>query len=269
MIRGDEKCCAKPVMTYHHDVQNFIDLAQRTERPEDLYGLMQDVTREIGFDHFALIHHGAPPAGAQLDGRLVSRAYIGLSDYPAALISGEGRNDAIPEHPILLASQRTVTGFGWDRIDRMITVTSGHRMRVEVERKAGIANGFTVPIHLPRGPGGSCSFAIRPGREVPKANLLAAQLVGAFAFEAACGLAARLDEVPAYRPRQLTPRLRDCIELAAQGKSDWEIARIIGLRETTVATYMQRARERYGVSTRMQVVLMALYDGEIGFNSIR
>jgi LuxR family transcriptional regulator, quorum-sensing system regulator CciR len=58
------------------------------------------------------------------------------------------------------------------------------------------------------------------------------------------------------------------VVLAARGKSDWEIARILGLSEATVSTYFKHVRERYHVSTRMQAVLRALYEGAIPFSEI-
>lgn len=256
-------------MAQHHDVQAFVDLSQKVARPEDLHALMQDVTREMGFDHFALVHHVDLRPLGRLDSPVVTRGLIAVSDYPPAWMDRYIRDGIVRDDPVLLASQQTVTGFGWDRIGRMIHVTSAHRALVERTRKAGIVDGFTVPANVPGEPGGSCNFAVGAGREAPRENFLMAQLVGSLAFEAARTLAARVHDVP-ERPRvQLTPRLRDCIELVARGKSDWEIGRILGLSQASVTTYMQRARALYDVPTRVQVVLSALYDGEISFSTIR
>ena len=61
----------------------------------------------------------------------------------------------------------------------------------------------------------------------------------------------------------LTKRERECLTLAANGKNDREIGEILSLSEKTVSTYIQRAKVRYGVSTRIQAVVLALRDGEI------
>ncbi|MBB5720345.1 DNA-binding CsgD family transcriptional regulator [Stakelama sediminis] len=44
----------------------------------------------------------------------------------------------------------------------------------------------------------------------------------------------------------LTRRQRDCLIWAARGKGDWEISRILGVSEETVAKHFRAACERYG-----------------------
>lgn len=254
-------------MSQYDDVHCFVDSSQKITSPEELYGLMQDVSREMGFDHFALIHHVDLPS-ARLDGPLVTRELIALSDYPSAWVDQYLGEHMVRDDPVLLASRQTIAGFAWDRIGELIKLTAAHRSLIERTREAGIVDGFTVPAYVPGEPSGSCNFAVGPGREIPRQNLLMAQLVGSYAFAAARTLAQRINDVPVRRRVTLTPRLRDCIELAARGKSDWEIGQILGLSAVTVTTYMQRARALYDVPTRMQVVLMALHDGEIAFNAI-
>jgi LuxR family quorum-sensing system transcriptional regulator CciR len=67
------------------------------------------------------------------------------------------------------------------------------------------------------------------------------------------------------RPIQLTERQRECVIWAARGKSDWEIARILGVSEATVGEHLRHAYERYGVGKRALVAVHALFDGTIGF----
>jgi LuxR family quorum-sensing system transcriptional regulator CciR len=63
----------------------------------------------------------------------------------------------------------------------------------------------------------------------------------------------------------LSPRELDCLRLVAVGKTDWEIARILGVSEATVGEHLRHAFERYGVSKRALVAVHALFDGTIGF----
>ena len=46
------------------------------------------------------------------------------------------------------------------------------------------------------------------------------------------------------------------------------VARILGLSQETVAEYLKRARERYGVSKRTMLAVHALYDGTISFADV-
>ena len=145
----------------------------------------------------------------------------------------------------------------------MIHLTPRDRMVLEAAGSNGIGDGFTIPAHVPGESNGSCSFATRPGQPLLGEHLPIAQLVGAFAFEAARRLwRMRASASPIL---QLTDRQRDCVVWAARGKSDWEIAQILGISHETVIQHLKQARERYGVSKRTMLAVSALFDGTISF----
>ena len=73
----------------------------------------------------------------------------------------------------------------------------------------------------------------------------------------------RTDVQPRLSPRQI-----DCLRLAAKGKSDWVAARILGLKPDTIHKYLEQAKARYGVSTRTELVVRALYTGELHFHDL-
>lgn len=70
------------------------------------------------------------------------------------------------------------------------------------------------------------------------------------------------------RPRALTPRQRDCVVLVARGKSDWEIGRLLGISESTVHKHVEDAKRRYGVTTRIQLVVLSLFEKRLSFADI-
>ncbi len=53
----------------------------------------------------------------------------------------------------------------------------------------------------------------------------------------------------APRPR-LTARERDCIAWVAEGKTDWEISRILSIGEATAHGYVESAKRKLGATTR-------------------
>jgi LuxR family transcriptional regulator, quorum-sensing system regulator CciR len=158
---------------------------------------------------------------------------------------------------------RTHLGFAWADVSGLILLSPRQRGILESARDEGIGEGFTVPINIPGEVNGSCSFATRFGKALPHNYLIFAQLLGSFAFQAARRLKQKARLSNDKRPPMLTPRQRECVVLVGNGKSDWEIATILGLREDTVTKYLNAARERYGVARRMQLVVAAIYDGQI------
>jgi LuxR family transcriptional regulator, quorum-sensing system regulator CciR len=140
---------------------------------------------------------------------------------------------------------------------------------LESARDEGIGEGFTVPINIPGEINGSCSFATRFGKTLPHNYLIFAQLLGSFAFQAARRLRQKVSPNTDSQMPRLTPRQRECVVLVGNGKTDWEIATILGLREDTVTKYLNAARERYGVARRMQLVVAAIYDGQISLGELQ
>ena len=66
----------------------------------------------------------------------------------------------------------------------------------------------------------------------------------------------------------LSRRERQCLELAAQGKSDWAVGRILGISERTVHHHIERAKHRLGVATRVQAIVQALFARHISFGDV-
>src|SRR5690606_15927007 len=158
-------------------------------------------------------------------------------------------------------------GFSWSKLSSLIDLTPRDRRILDLAALRGIGDGFTIPAHVPGESNGSCSFATVAGRAISEEHLPLAQLAGAFAFEAARRIW-QVRETGLAPPPRLTDRQRDCVVWAARGKSDWEIARILGLSHETVIEYLKRARERYGVTKRTMLVIHTLFDGTISFADV-
>jgi DNA-binding CsgD family transcriptional regulator len=52
----------------------------------------------------------------------------------------------------------------------------------------------------------------------------------------------------------LTERERDCLAFVAEGKTDWEIARLLGISEATTRFHLNNARRKLGAVNRAQAV---------------
>ncbi|WP_273461893.1 response regulator transcription factor [Sandarakinorhabdus limnophila] len=67
---------------------------------------------------------------------------------------------------------------------------------------------------------------------------------------------------------KLTQRQLDCLVLAARGKSNWVAGQLLGLSGGTVHKYLEAAKTRYGVATRTELVVRALFDGQLSFAGV-
>jgi LuxR family quorum sensing-dependent transcriptional regulator len=70
-------------------------------------------------------------------------------------------------------------------------------------------------------------------------------------------------DTPPFKTVRLTPRERDCLAFAAEGKSDWDIAQILGIAQSTVHAHVENAKRKLRVKTRMQAVAKLARAGEL------
>jgi LuxR family transcriptional regulator, quorum-sensing system regulator CciR len=207
-----------------------------SESKRQLSDALSDIVSDLGFSYFALTHHAHPS--------LWKTMAIGLHNCPSEWLTGYTNGKLYRNDPILAACACTTIAFRWDELPTLIDMTPDRVAVLSSFKGVGIGSGMTIPIHIQSEPSGSCSFATSTGQEFPSGNLFAAQIIGAFAFQTARELAG-LTRSTALSPRRfLTPRQRDCLLWAMRGKSDWEIAKILGLSKETVTQHIDMARER-------------------------
>jgi LuxR family quorum sensing-dependent transcriptional regulator len=61
----------------------------------------------------------------------------------------------------------------------------------------------------------------------------------------------------------LSPREKEVLQWAAEGKTEWEIGRILGLSEHTADKAIRSARSKLNASNRTQVIAQAIRLGLI------
>jgi LuxR family quorum-sensing system transcriptional regulator CciR len=237
----------------------FVDDVNAVETQAELKSVLTEIAKELGFTHFALSHHVDLPSS--------SEPAIRIHNYPVEWERHYDRQQLGRTDPVHRACQTTAVGFAWSQLPRMIPLTRGDHCMLDAAAKQGVANGFTVPAHVPGEVNGSCSFATARGRPLQAEHLATAQLVGAFAFEAARRLVKR-EQQKLSDPARFSDRERDCLILVARGKSDSEIATILGISPETVHQYLKSARANYDAVSRSQLVAQALFSGTISFMDI-
>jgi LuxR family transcriptional regulator, quorum-sensing system regulator CciR len=230
-------------------------LAAQTD--EDLHSALADASRRMGFDHFALSYNRRP-------GRANSHKFL-LHNYPNAWAQIYTAFDLSANDPVQRTCQKSLIGFVWSEIEDFVTLSRGDLNMMAIGRDNGIADGYTVPRHLPGEGGGSCTFAVNPDNFLPEDMLYVAELVGAVAV---FNSLRRVGNARKGTLRPLSERQRECLLWSARGKTNAEIAIILDISEETVSQHLRAARERYEVHCRQQLILCALFDGLISFVDI-
>ena len=242
------------------DIQEFVRLSRDCRDLDALRNLIEDTARTFGFRYFLISHHI----------NVLGPNVVQLSNYPEDWSNTMRKKSQFAADPVVRACQKTAVPFLWSELGRIIPLSTAQKDILKGASSAGFGEGFSVPIHIPGECTGSGSFAVASGKALDEATVPSVNYVASFAFEAARRLLLRtnklnfdVDSVPGLTERQL-----DCIVLMAQGKSDWDAGRILGISQRTVQEHLDIARRRYGVGSRAQLIVRALFDNQIGFQEI-
>lgn len=130
---------------------------------------------------------------------------------------------------------------------------------IEEARSFGLSSGVSFPVHGAGGAWGmlslSCEQELESSRMRLERSMPYNQLLSGYVFEAVTRA------VVPKRPtegHELTGREMECIAWCAEGKTSWEISKILGISERTVFFHIQNASRKLGASNRIQAVTLAM-----------
>ncbi|MDR5729903.1 MAG: LuxR family transcriptional regulator, partial [Terriglobia bacterium] len=208
----------------------------------------------LGFRHFACCSHvdpSDPPPETVM-----------LHNYPEAWVRTFSEARLYEIDPVLRRAGSSRVPFFWDTAfacDRL----SGPQRRVLAEAAGyGLIHGYTIPLQASWLPGTlRVSFSVIPDSDrIDPTSYVTVELLAKYLYL----FSARTHELGFGAARiELSVRERQCLDLVAQGKTDWEAAQILGLSKSTVHTYVESAKGKLGVATRQQAAMYALTTGQI------
>lgn len=237
----------------------FMDGCSAITDEAGLRDVLGEMTQALGFRQYALLHHvdlASPPDHS-----------ITLLSYDDAWIERIVRKRYFYDDPILAASNKRLTGFGWREVPDIIELSKRQR-RILLEAEGfGLRDGFTVPVHVAGEYRGTCSFGSDQPIELTHNRTGCAQLVAMYSFEVARRINSKGKAMHGDIP-ELTQRQLDCLVFVGSGKTNWEIAKILGVSEDTVRKHVLDAMRRYNVGKRTLLIVRALFDGQLCYRDL-
>ena len=206
------------------------------------------VTRAIGFDVFILLQ--LPRRNKQGDVLLVT-------SYPDEWMRSAIANQNYMDDPVIAAARSAEVAFVWGDIAQIISISVEQSRYMERARAFGISDGFTIPFRLPGEPIGLVSFATRENAVVNATTLPFAYQIASNAFNRARAIKS-LDASADRERLALTSNEVHAVRIAAQGKSDFLIGRILGVPRSEIAKLLKSAQRKLGSTCRLSMVLMAI-----------
>lgn len=244
--------------------QLFVERCERSAPASELKATFQTALEQMGFRYFACCSHVNP--------RRPPPHAVVLHNYPGFCARTYAEQDLHERDPVFLRAESEILPFHWNAPDFRATLSPSQKRILQEAARIGIADGYTVPLHLPWAAGAlraPCSVVpdsklISP-RAYREVQVMATYLYASVGYgddlRAATGAALRGGPLLSLRERQ-------CLELAAYGKSDWDISLLLNISEHTVHKHIEAAKRRLGVSTRVQAIVWAAQRREISVGDV-
>jgi LuxR family quorum sensing-dependent transcriptional regulator len=162
---------------------------------------------------------------------------------------------------MLIEARRRVGPFWFRNIVEHFKLTSRQKELCETFYAFGWKDCFAVPIHGPGSLQGLVTLATRQDLALSAADCAVLEMMSRAIWER-CRLAEGFGVSDPRRP-QLSSREIECLQWAAAGKSDTDIAAIVGIKPATAHFHIEQAKKRFGVKTRVEAVAAGVLHGMI------
>lgn len=197
-------------------------------------------------------------------GQLVNPANVPLknilyiSDWPDELKERRRSQMAVLHDPIAICALRSKRPFTWAEA-RMHASRMGRRV-VDMVHDYGITDGIMFPMHALHSISGGVSLGAGHKVDLTGTQVRELEIVCQTVYY---HLEAMLGPFPYQKLAQLTARETECVQFAAAGKSNWEIATILGIEEDTVKKTLRRAAAKLDAGNRAHIVATAIAKHQI------
>lgn len=155
--------------------------------------------------------------------------------------------------PALRTLFRTTAAFTWEEVEATDDDPRVAELFSEAREVRG-EDALVVPVHGAQGQI-HCVVMAGDGIEVDAAIRPSLRLAAMYFAEIGVSLHEEAEEQPLIGC--LTDRQIECLRWVGEGKSDWEIGAILGISENTVHRHIEMAKQKLGVPTRVQAVVLA------------
>ena len=225
-------------------LQDFIDHLFESKTPTEFQDAMSEAVAALSLPYFAYLRL---PKGA------VSPLLI--SSYPTSWTSHYLKSGYEQLDPVILKAAQGEASFTWGMDAGPLVLTSAQKVLFDEAAEFDIRYGLTIPVHRNGDGFAAVTFAVGERHPIFERRMQhQARLLQLMAYSLHAHARRRLVGGP-MDGLALSPRERECMKWAAEGKSCWDIGRILNISHHTVADHLDNAKAKLGVKTNIQAVV--------------
>lgn len=187
-----------------------------------------------------------------------------ITNYPDAWIKTYFESSFQSNDPVVRYCFENVTPIRWDQLLELDDyLTPGAEQILAQAAEVGLAHGISIPLRSHNGDFAIFSLASASGQDIDARFEKVLPIAHAFCIEL-FGTVMRINMNSAPKKKDnLTPREVECLFWACEGKTTWEISKIIDVTERTVIFHLTSATKKLGAVNRQHAVAKAMASGLI------
>ena len=184
-----------------------------------------------------------------------------ITNYPEKWISLYLEENKQRVDPVVEYMMTSHCPIRWDKLVQMERFQYAEQQNLMAQaQKFGLFNGFSIPIKSISGE--IAVFSMGIGDEVGGTDKLdeiqpMAHTFSYHLFERYIMITSKISQ----KKEQLTKRELDCLFWACEGKTAWEISKIVNVSERTVLFHLNNSKSKLGAANRQHAVALAMKRG--------
>jgi DNA-binding CsgD family transcriptional regulator len=230
-------------------LRGVLEAMERAKTADELLQHMRQFVQQAGFETFAYALTINAPS-------LKPQQYL-LCDYPKEWVNRYMSKGYFEVDPLIRHCEGNTLPTNWEE---HIASPGKAGEFWEEARFFGLRSGLTFAVHQQPGVTGIFSIARDQPLNVNPEQLAA--LVGrAQLFASVLHHAISRIDLPRLLPEMniaLTPRERECLKWAADGKTAWEIGQILSIAERTAIFHLNKVIQKLSASNKTQAIVRAV-----------
>jgi len=182
-------------------------------------------------------------------------------DWPKDWIEFYEKNQFAEYDIVPIEARRRIRSFWFNSVVERFKLNEKQKQLYDAGVAFGWKDVFCVPIHGPGSMQGLVTMATREQLTLGAADCAVLEMMARAVWER-CRTA---EGFGMFDPKmaQLSPREVECLQWAAAGKSDTDIATLVGISSATAHFHIEQAKKRFGVKTRVEAVAVGVLQGLI------
>jgi LuxR family quorum sensing-dependent transcriptional regulator len=233
------------------------DFIERMEQAQDAAGVEDCLLELANLFGFTSVFGGVVPGPHTRPSEVPSSILV--QRMPGEWIRRYNGRGYVFRDPIVQQLQHARAPFSWEEAYAHGVEIGDVRLIRGEAKEFGLVHGHVVPIPTLDGKVTAISF----GGHDPECSKEATDAL-TFAAGYAVGRLLHVPRATLDGEIHITPREADCLLWAAEGKSDLDIAVILGISRSTVLKHLRSARDKLDAANRTHAVVKAMRRRLIG-----